>query len=200
MARSSIIVDPRNLHIRPGEPADSPALRQIFLRARSLSWTWLPAAAWRLEDFDAATADEQLWVAECDGQPVGFAAVWTADNFLHHLFVDPDWQGKHIGSALLAQVERTFTASGTLKCLMENKNALRFYQRHGWTIEAQGASPEGRYWHNALAAALNGAEGNLTRDHFSLPVHLGRHPARQLAVDVGKFAVRTRHHRRRAVI
>ncbi|RCK95307.1 hypothetical protein DM058_19225, partial [Klebsiella pneumoniae] len=45
-----------------------------------------------------------------------------------------------------AQVERTFTASGTLKCLMENKNALRFYQRHGWTIEAQGASPEGRYW------------------------------------------------------
>ena len=23
----------------------------------------------------------------------------------------PDWQGKHIGSALLAQVERTFTAS-----------------------------------------------------------------------------------------
>ncbi len=58
----------------------------------------------------------------------------------------PDWQGKHIGSALLAQVERSFTASGTLKCLMENKNALRFYQRHGWTIEAQGASPEGRYW------------------------------------------------------
>ena len=111
MARSSIIADPRNLHVRPGEPADSPALRQIFLRARSLSWTWLPAAAWRLEDFDAATADEQLWVAECDGQPVGFAAVWTADNFL-----------------------------------MENKNALRFYQRHGWTIEAQGASPEGRYW------------------------------------------------------
>ena len=60
MARSSIIVDPRNLHVRPGEPADSPALRQIFLRARSLSWTWLPAAAWRLEDFDAATADEHI--------------------------------------------------------------------------------------------------------------------------------------------
>lgn len=111
-----------------------------------MSWTWLPSTTWRLEDFDAATADEQLWVAECDGLPVGFATVWTADNFLHHLFVDPDWQGKHIGSALLAQVERTFTASGTLKCLMENKNALRFYQRHGWTIEAQGASPEGRYW------------------------------------------------------
>ncbi len=147
MARSSIIVDPRNLHVRPGEPADSPALRQIFLLARSLSWTWLPAAAWRLEGFrcrhrgmnscGSRNATASRWA---------FAAVWTADNFLHHLFVDPDWQGKHIGSALLAQVERTFTASGTLKCLMENKNALRFYQRHGWTIEAQGASPEGRYW------------------------------------------------------
>ena len=140
--KSSTIADPRNLHVRPGEPADSPALPpDTFLRARSLSWTWLPAAAWRrLEDFDAATADEQLWVAECDGQPVGFAAVWTADNFLHHLFVDPDWPGQHsLGSALLAQVERTFTASGTLKCLMENKNALRFYQRHGWTIKPHRA-------------------------------------------------------------
>ncbi len=106
MARSSIIADPRNLHVRPGEPADSPALRQIFLRARSLSWTGFRRGV-AAGDFDAATADEQLWVAECDGQPVGFAAVWTADNFLHHLFVDPDWQGKHIGSALLAQVERT---------------------------------------------------------------------------------------------
>lgn len=90
MARSSIIADPLNIRIRPGEPADSPALRQLFLRARSVSWTWLPSTTWRLEDFDAATADEQLWVAECDGLPVGFAAVWTADNFLHHLFVDPD--------------------------------------------------------------------------------------------------------------
>ncbi len=44
---------------------------------------------------------------------------------------------------------------------MENKNALRFYQRHGWTIEAQGASPRA-ILADALAAALNGAEGNLT--------------------------------------
>ena len=60
MARSSIIADPLNIRIRPGEPADFPALRQLFLRARSVSWTWLPSTTWRLEDFDAATADEQL--------------------------------------------------------------------------------------------------------------------------------------------
>jgi GNAT superfamily N-acetyltransferase len=53
--------------------------------------------------------------------------------------VDPQWQGKGVGSLLLEQVQRSFKRSGTLKCLSRNENALRFYQHYGWKLEAQGA-------------------------------------------------------------
>ncbi len=149
MARSSIIAKSSTqaqLRIRPGRASDYPRLRQLFLDARLASWTWLNGDQWRLEDFDAVVQDEQLWVAECGDVLAGFASVWVIDNFLHNLFVDPQWQGKGVGSLLLEQVQRSFKHSGTLKCLSRNENALRFYQHHGWKLEAQGASPDGDYW------------------------------------------------------
>jgi hypothetical protein len=49
----------------------------------------LDSAEWQPEDFDAATRDEEIWVAVQNGHRLGFASVWTNDNFLHNLFVDP---------------------------------------------------------------------------------------------------------------
>ncbi|ADO47844.1 GNAT family N-acetyltransferase [[Enterobacter] lignolyticus] len=132
--------------IRPGADTDRPALRTLFLNTRRASWAWLQGENWRLEDFDAVTQDEQIWVAEIDGQLAGFAAVWTRDNFLHHLFVSPDWQGHGVGSALLDKVQSELTDTGSLKCLVQNARALRFYQRHGWRTTARGTSPDGEYW------------------------------------------------------
>ena len=90
-------------------------------------------------------ADKSQQSFQCQRRRMALARVLLSDRPLW-LLDEPDNALDVDGSALLAQVERTFTASETLKCLMENKNALRFYQRHGWTIEAQGASPEGGYW------------------------------------------------------
>ena len=132
--------------IRPGRESDRPFLRTLYLHARKASWTWVKNPDWQLEDFDAATRNETLWVAESDGHRLGFASVWDNDNFLHNLFVDPLWQGKGAGSALLAHVQSTFTSTGSLKCLVQNAQALAFYQRHGWHTEARGFSPEGEYW------------------------------------------------------
>ncbi|XTZ39763.1 GNAT family N-acetyltransferase [Salmonella enterica] len=133
------------LHIRRWQESDRPFLRTLFLHARKSCWTWLDGRDWQLEDFDAATRDEIIWVAQEDGHRLGFASVAANDNFLHNLFVDPQQQGKGVGSALLKHVQSTFTSTGALKCLQRNEGALRFYQRHGWRIEAQGESPEGNY-------------------------------------------------------
>jgi len=132
--------------IRPGNDADRPGLRTLFLNTRLTSWAWLESENWRLEDFDAVTQDEHIWVAEIDGQLAGFASVWRRDNFLHNLFVSPDWQGRGVGSALLKKVQSELTDTGSLKCLVQNTQALRFYQRHGWQTTARGTSPEGEYW------------------------------------------------------
>ena len=134
------------MQIRPGHESDRPFLRTLYLHARKASWSWVTDPDWRLEDFDAATRDETLWVAEIEGHRAGFASVWDNDNFLHNLFVDPRWQGQGVGSELLAPVQRTFTSTGSLKCLVQNTRALAFYQHHGWHTEARGFSPEGEYW------------------------------------------------------
>ncbi|APG18867.1 GNAT family N-acetyltransferase [Kosakonia radicincitans DSM 16656] len=131
--------------IRRWQESDRPFLRTLFLHARRAGWSWLDGRDWQLEDFDAATLDEVIWVAEEEGHRLGFASVYENDNFLHNLFVDPAFQGKGVGSALLKHVQTTFTGTGALKCLLQNKAALAFYERHGWRPEAQGVSPEGDY-------------------------------------------------------
>ena len=68
------------------------------------------------------------------------------DNFLHNLFVDPQYQSLGVGHVLLEHVQKTFTSTGSLKCLVKNARAVAFYQRHGWHIEATGDSPDGEYY------------------------------------------------------
>ena len=140
----SIIAD--TIVIRPWQESDRPFLRTLYLHARRDAWPWLDDSGWHLEDFDAATRDEAIWVAEQDGHRLGFASVWTNDNFLHNLFVDLQYQSLGVGHLLLAHVQKTFTSTGALKCLVKNRRAIAFYQRHGWHIEATGDSPDGEYY------------------------------------------------------
>ena len=50
---------------------------------------------------------DELWVAEADGEIVGFALIWVCGDlwFLAELFVAPGYQGGGVGNELLA---RTF--------------------------------------------------------------------------------------------
>lgn len=140
----SITADP--ITVRLWQESDRPFLRTLFLQARRKAWPWLDSADWKLEDFDAVTRDEQIWVAMQNGHRVGFASVWSNDNFLHNLFVDPQYQGGGAGSLMLEHVQQRFTSTGSLKCLVRNERAVAFYQRHGWHIEATGDSPDGEYY------------------------------------------------------
>lgn len=133
------------MHIRPFNEADRPFLRTLFLAARRANWHWLDGSQWRLEDFDSVILGETVLVAEKEGHRVGFAGLLENDNFLHSLYIDPDWQGQGIGSALLKEVQARFTSTGALKCLLQNKAAQAFYQKHGWQPIAQGESEQGDY-------------------------------------------------------
>ncbi|EPT8875380.1 N-acetyltransferase family protein [Cronobacter dublinensis] len=133
------------MNIRPWQESDRPFLRTIYLHARREGWPWLDGSEWRLEDFDADTLGETILVAEEDGHRLGFASLAEDDNFLHHLFVAPEAQGKGVGAGLLKAVQARFTSTGALKCLVKNTRALRFYAHHGWVREASGEAPEGTY-------------------------------------------------------
>lgn len=133
------------MEIRSWQESDRPFLRTLYLHARREAWPWLDGSDWQLEDFDAATRNERIYVALENGHRVGFASLDQNGNFLHNLFIDPACQGQGIGSALLEHVQKQFTGTGALKCLARNQRALAFYQRHGWHSEATGDSPDGEY-------------------------------------------------------
>jgi len=131
--------------IRSFTEADRPFLRTLFLAVRRHNWRWLDDSHWQLEDFDSVILGETVWVAELDGHRVGFAGVLENDNFLHSLYVDPAYQGRGVGGALLEKVQGRFSSTGALKCLLMNKAAQAFYLKHGWKIIAQGESEQGKY-------------------------------------------------------
>ena len=133
------------MNIRKFTESDRPFLQQLYLDSRRHAWSWLEGTHWQMQDFDNLTEGETIWVAEHEGQRLGFASLWLEDNFLHHLFVSPQVQGQGVGSALLQHVQRQFTAKGALKCLLKNHAALTFYQRHGWQLVGYGESSEGQY-------------------------------------------------------
>ena len=58
----------------------------------------------------------------------------------------PEHNGRGVGHALLEKVQSEFSSTGALKCLVKNKHAVEFYQRHGWRIEARGEEPGGEYF------------------------------------------------------
>src|SRR5207245_1542411 len=72
----------------------------------------------------------ETWVVEVGGEVAGYVA-FTAE-WLNHLFVHPDHQGRGIGPVLLARV----MADGRPKQLwtfQKNARARRFYEQRGFT-------------------------------------------------------------------
>ncbi|WP_410014048.1 N-acetyltransferase family protein [Sodalis sp. C49] len=132
--------------VRDYREADRPFLRTLYLSARKAGWTWLDNRQWRLEDFDGATFDEKIIVAEIQGHIAGFASLWLPDSFLHNLFVDPAWQRRGVATALLTACYPLCRGTMALKCLQENVGAQQFYLRHGWTIISSGVSEHGKYY------------------------------------------------------
>lgn len=110
------------------------------------SLTWLDSSDWKLEDFDRAVIGEKVIVAERDGKILGFASIELHENFLHNLFIDPEYQGQGVGSHLIGVVEQNFTRTGALKCLVKNEKSIAFYLNRGWEIIASGESPKGEYY------------------------------------------------------
>jgi GNAT superfamily N-acetyltransferase len=88
-----------------------------------------------------------VWLAEADGEIVGFAARDGA--WLAHLYVKPGWTSRGIGTRLLelicAEAARV-TPVLRLYTFARNAGARRFYERHGFgaTAESDGSGNEER--------------------------------------------------------
>src|SRR4051812_23284043 len=91
--------------LRPARPQDGPDISEVFLAAHQQTLSFLPrihtddqVRKWIREVIVPTTT---VWVAETDGEVVGFFSL--SGEALEHLYVHPDHQGGKVGTTLLDQ-------------------------------------------------------------------------------------------------
>jgi len=76
-----------------------------------------------------------------EGRFAGCVALRPAEDahWLEHFFIDPNLQGRGLGSAVLRTLLERTDADGTLVRLnvLQGSAARRLYERHGFTVESE---------------------------------------------------------------
>lgn len=118
--------------IREMHPGEEAICAAIFNRAWNTAMPHRPRLV-TVEQFLIETEGERVFVATGEAGISGFISIWMIDAFVHHLYVDPSSQRHGIGAELLAHAARiTEGMELSLKCLVDNGNALRFYRALGF--------------------------------------------------------------------
>ncbi|AYL97224.1 GNAT family N-acetyltransferase [Mucilaginibacter celer] len=135
-----------DISIRPFIEADRQRLSEIYLLCRIQAFYWCDSEQFHLEDFNADTESEEVYVALSGNEIAGFIAVWIQDSFIHHLYVDAAYRAGGIGKALLAMAVERYPAPLKLKCLVKNEAAFSFYKSQGWLVVGEGSDDLGDYY------------------------------------------------------
>lgn len=94
---------------------------------------------WRRELVPSA----RIVVAEAEGQMLGFVTVDPRTGYLDQIVVAPEAWGSGLADMLLDEAKRA-SPMLDLHVNKDNARALRFYEKHGFTIGGEGTSMSGR--------------------------------------------------------
>lgn len=132
--------------IRKPRQEDIPELGVLFQLTRQHAFVSRSKEEFQIGDYTQSTVDEEVWVAEEDGIIVGFVSIYLPSNFVHSLYVHPDYQGRGIGMQLLQIAEGNLGRPMTLKIAMDNEKACSFYEKYGWCQLSVHEDAEEPYW------------------------------------------------------
>ena len=124
------------VRIRTATAGDQPRLRAIAIAAKG-HWGYPQPVveAWAVADLTPESlAAKRVFVAEAGEQSVGWASLSGAGQVcvLDDLWIDPDWMGQGIGSALFEHAAREAGESGAERMEWEAEpNASGFYAKMG---------------------------------------------------------------------
>ncbi|CAH8771984.1 GNAT family N-acetyltransferase [Paenibacillus dendritiformis] len=77
---------------------------------------------------------------------LGFASLYLPDNFIHNFFVHPDFLKRGVGHLLLDASIVQMNTPVRLKCLSENHNVMKFYEKNGWKKVVEEERLREKYW------------------------------------------------------
>jgi ribosomal protein S18 acetylase RimI-like enzyme len=78
-------------------------------------------------------------IAEIDGKMIGsvLGGFDGRRGMVYHLAVSGSHRKQGVGEALMDELERRFKLKGCIRCYLlvttENENAMRFYEKRGWS-------------------------------------------------------------------
>jgi ribosomal protein S18 acetylase RimI-like enzyme len=125
--------------IRAALASDIPALKQLRMAVRE---NRLDPARVSDGDYVWFVRNGPVWVWEEESGIVGFSAGDKRDGSIWALFVDPAWEGRGIGSALLERACASLAAARHRTAKLETEAGTRattFYRLRGWTEEGLDA-------------------------------------------------------------
>jgi 8-oxo-dGTP pyrophosphatase MutT (NUDIX family)/GNAT superfamily N-acetyltransferase len=130
----------RTFELRTATSSDSDAISEVYLRSFTYAYrNGLVRMAHTEDDVRAWIVTElcpssDVTVAISAGMVVGYVA--TKPGWIEHLYVDPAWIGRGVGSKLLVRAQNENPQGLQLWTFQENLRAQSFYQRHGFTATA----------------------------------------------------------------
>ena len=131
--------------IRPYETADEARVAGIWLAAGRDEYTYLPRFQALDEEGarrvfrDIIASESDVWL-EVDGSCIrGFVAL--QGSCIDRLYVDPAFQRRGVGTALLRHARERCPDGLELYTHRQNRRACRFYEKHGFRAVRYGISP-----------------------------------------------------------
>lgn len=133
------------MNIRAASPADYDALAQIWLESwysTGLKNLFDPG----LEMLQSRIPQEvakgwSLYAAEENDGIAAMLALKPEELYLDQLWVAPAHQGRGLGRALLAFTRERLPREIWLRCVTQNENAWRWYEREGFRFEGEEIVP-----------------------------------------------------------
>ncbi|UYW01908.1 GNAT family N-acetyltransferase [Flavobacterium agricola] len=109
-------------------------LAEIWFKASIIAHNFIAQSYWQQNILAMQTQylpNAEVYVAIANKQPVGFIAL--KNNCLVAIFIDPNFQGKGIGTQLLHYAKQ-LKSELTLQVYQKNKQAVQFYLQQGFII------------------------------------------------------------------
>ena len=142
--------------IRRCRPDETRTILAIVNAAAEAYRGVIPDDCWHEPYMPRAQLDREIasgvafWGYEADGELIGVMGIQPVRDvdLIRHAYVLPSAQGRGIGGALLAHLQRSTTRRVLIGTWSDATWAIRFYERHGWELvpEAQKPALLRTYW------------------------------------------------------
>ena len=122
------------LNVQRAGPNDQAACAAVFVATVTQTFPDEPPEGRTIAAYAASVAGEEQWMAVLDRRTIAYISVYWKTNFIHSLYVLPEFQGQGVGKALLDTVLCCMRGDAELKTDKGNARAYAFYRHLGWFL------------------------------------------------------------------